>query len=133
MASLLGSREIGNFKISRSFSVTLQHFLTQIPYVVDFFSQISYIKKSGFCVGDFHLDPLSPLKVPEGSTPCPKVGAKAGKRRETLKGGRSGDLRVVRAARGDFQNPRTGRWGSGENSDQKPEFVHIFFHVHNLT
>ena len=80
--------------------------------------------------GDFHTDPRSPernLKFPEGSTPCPRAVAEAGVRREAPNGGRSGGLRARRAARGDFQNPRTGDGDLVKIHDHKPEFCTYFF------
>ena len=80
--------------------------------------------------GDFHPDPRSPegiLKIPEGSTPCPRAVAEAGVRREAPNGGRSGGPRARRAARGDFQNPRTGDGDLVKIHDHKPEFCTYFF------
>ena len=67
------------------------------------------------------------MKIPEGSTPCPRAGAEAGVRREAPNGGRSGGPRARRAARGDFQNPRTGDGDLGKIHDHKPEFCTYFF------
>ena len=67
------------------------------------------------------------MKIPEGSTPCPRAGAEAGVRREAPNGGRSGGPRARRAARGDFQNPRTGDGDLGKIPDQKSEFCIYFF------
>ena len=74
--------------------------------------------------------PWSPegiLKIPEGSTPCPRAGAEAGVRREAPNGGRSVGPRARRAARGDFQNPRTGDGDLGKSPIKNQNFVHIFF------
>ena len=67
------------------------------------------------------------MKIPEGSTPCPRAVAEAGVRREAPNGGRSGGPRARRAARGDFQNPRTGDGDLDKIPDQKPEFCTYFF------
>ena len=67
------------------------------------------------------------MKIPEGSSPCPRAGAEAGVRREAPNGGRSGGPRARRAARGVFQNPRTGDGDLAKNADQKPEFCTYFF------
>ena len=67
------------------------------------------------------------MKIPKDSTPCPRVGAEAGERREAPNGGRSGGPRERRAARGDFKNPQTGDGDLGKIPDQKPEFCTYFF------
>ena len=48
------------------------------------------------------------LKIPSGSTLCPWGRAKAEERRFAALSGLRSAPRARRAARGDFQNPRTG-------------------------
>ena len=87
------------------------------------------IENSVFCEGIFTQIPRSPegiLKIPEGSTPCPRAGAEAGERREEPNIGRS-EGRARRVARGDFQNHRTGDGDLDKIPDQKPEFCTYFF------
>ena len=67
------------------------------------------------------------MKIPEGSAPCPRAVAESRVRREAPNGGRSGGPRARRAARGDFENPRTGDGDLGKIHDHKPEFCTYFF------
>ena len=62
-----------------------------------------------------------------GTPPGSRGGAESGVRREAPNGGRSGGPRARRAARGDFQNPRTGDGDLGKIHDHKPEFCTYFF------
>ena len=67
------------------------------------------------------------MTIPEGSTRSQRAEAEAGVRREAPNGGRSGGPRARRAARGDFQNPRTGDGDLAKIPEQKTEFCTYFF------
>ena len=76
---------------------------------------LNLYKKFWFLRGNFHPDPRSLegiLKIPEGSTPCPRGRAKAGERREAPLSGLHSAPWARRAALGDFQNPlqASGIW-----------------------
>ena len=93
-------------------------------------------RKFGFFGGNLRSDPPKPggdFENPEGNPPGPRAGAEAGERREAPNGGRSGGPRARRAARGDFQNPRTGDGDLGESPIKNQNFVHIFFMYITLT
>ena len=87
--------------------------------------QNSY-RKLWFLGGKFHLAPRSPegvLKILEGSTPCPRAVAEAVLWREAPNRGRSGGPWARCAARGGFQNPRTGEGDLDENPGPKTRFL----------
>ena len=67
------------------------------------------------------------LKIPSGSTPCPRASAPASVRRFAPHSGLRYGPRARRAALGDFQNPlrAPGIWV--KIPSQKPEFsIYIF-------
>ena len=76
--------------------------------------------------------PWSPegiLKIPEGSTPCPRAGAEAGVRREAPNEGRSGGPRARRVARRIFKIPEGLRVSGEDSRTNNTIFGNIFFNT----
>ena len=86
--------------------------------------------KFWFMVVDFPQIPIARsgiLKIPSGSTPCPRASAPASVRRFAPHSGLRYGPRARRAALGDFQNPLQAQGIWVKIPSQKPEFLIYIF------